>query len=286
MAQRQIRLSFFVPALLVTILFTALMPFLLLWSQDIPIISLVLAETSLIILIILATVPKANMREITKIAIYYFAFMISAYFALGFLPVAYEHKFMVLIDTDQGLPSLISVNLLALIVLNILASLAFALELSHGESHKQAQDHKIEVLSKAEESFYEMSLREFEEVKERSIKQTKMSKIESALLEHIHPEVSSVICVDKNGISLTSTFFQWNGLPQEILINAFYEHNDIAETYSESKLAQLLLRDGEHWYLVAKYRGNYLLLQGAGLDIKPLMDTSFRVIKTCEAGIN
>ncbi|MDD9898769.1 MAG: hypothetical protein OXU45_07205 [Candidatus Melainabacteria bacterium] len=285
MAKRQIRLSFFVPALLVTVLFSALMPFLWRWSQDIPIISLVLAETSLIFLIVLATVPKASVKEITKIGFYYLSFMLIGFTVLSFLPVDYERKFMVLIDTDMGLPSLVSVNVLALIVLNILASLAFALELSHGESHKQAHDQKYEVMNKAEESFYEMSIREFEEVKEQAVKPTKMNAIERALLEHIHPAVSCAICVDKTGASLTSTFFEWNGLPQEILINSFYEHNELAEAYGDSKLAQLLLRDGEHWYLVAKYRGNYLLLQTGDTNIKPLIDTSYRVIKTCEAGI-
>ena len=274
---KEVRFSFLAQALLLTVLFTAPMPFLLQWSIAIPLISLVLGEVSLIFLIILATMPKSSMRKITKVAAYHLFFIGMSFAVLSFVPFDSSHKLFTFNEASLGLPSSVSVNILAIIILNLVASLAFGLELNrHGP---EAQVDEVSSTG----SLYELYLEDYEQGNNKE--ETKLGSIERALLENLHPDITSAICVDKDGNSLTSTFFQWNGMPQETLIAAFADHNMIGRDINDSSLCQLLLKDNQHWYMVSKYRGKYLLLQAANTNTEPLMDTGYKVFKSCEAGI-
>ncbi|MBT6842870.1 MAG: hypothetical protein HOA17_03610 [Candidatus Melainabacteria bacterium] len=274
---KEVRFSFLAQALLLTVLFTAPMPFLLQLTKAIPLISLVLGEVSLIFLIILATMPKSQMRKITKVGAYYLGFVATSFALLSFVPFDISHKLFAFNEASLGVPSSVTVNILGIIVLNLVASLAFGLELNR---------HGAAVQVEAESStgsLYELYLEDYEQGNNKE--ETKLGNIERALLENLHPDITSAICVDNDGNSLTSTFFQWNGMPQETLISAFTEHNSISREINGSSLCQLLLKDHHHWYMVSKYRGKYLLLQAANTNTSPLMDTGYKVFKTCEAGI-
>lgn len=270
--KKGIRLSFLAKALLFAVLLTAPMPFIAGWAKTIPLISLILGEVALIFLVILASVPKARLSEIANIGTYYLLFIGLSFALLSFVPAALNHKLFAFDGISFGIPTTVSVNLLGIIVLNIIASIAFSLELIGDEPVS-----KTELRPAA--SLYELYLQEFEQG--RIGQDEELCNIERALLEGLDTRINSVICVDKDGNSLTSKFFEWKGIAEKILIESFNRQDQISRELGAGLLCQMLLRDDEHWYVVSKYRGNYLMLQAANTDASPLLETSFRVFKSC-----
>jgi hypothetical protein len=99
------------------------------------------------------------------------------------------------------------------------------------------------------------------------------------LLDNINEDITGAMCIDKDGAMLHDTVFNWVGYPKETLLGFFQRDNQISKELGTGALCQKLFKDSQHWYIIAKFRGNYLILQTEREDPRPLLETSYKVFK-------
>ncbi len=290
---KQIRLRFLFNALLITLFLGAPIPFFSQIVKEIPIISLILGEVSLIFLVILASFPKAGIKDIIKIGCYYMFFIGVCFALLSFIPVEAKYKLFAFDEFEGVMPNLVSINLIGLIILNTVACLFFGMELSrkvpasmnknrHVEQlvDVQAEAQKIkasEEIKQEVNSLFDLYLKDYKLGKLEE--NDKLENLERALLENMDSDISGAMCVDKEGKLLEDTVFAWSGYPKESLLEVFNAQSQNSKDLGTGRLCQVLFQDSNNWYIVAKFRGNYLMLQTEKPDPAPLLETSYRVFK-------
>jgi hypothetical protein len=297
---KKIRISFLIRALLTTLVLVAPLPFFTNIVKEIPLVSLILAEISLIFLVVLASFPKASIREILKIGSQYLFFIGFVFAILSFLPFESQYKLFHFGDLGGMIPNLVAVNIIGLIVLNTLAFLFFGLELNRKEPtrrFKSAEERKMASLVKLSEdreetefkkelkkevnSLFEIYLKDYELGALEN--NEKLENIEKALLENIGENITGAMCVDNEGNVLHNSVFHWSGYPKEKLLDCFNENNKSSIELGTGALCQMLYKDSNHWYIIAKYRGNFLILQSEAPSPGNLLETCFRVFRTLRA---
>jgi len=297
-SQRKLRISFLLNAFIVTLLLVAPIPFFSQIIKDIPLISLFLGEVSFIFLVVLASFPKAGLNEILQIGSRYLIFVSACFSVMSFLPIDAKFKLFSFDFSEGGVPNLVAVNIVGLIILNTVACLFFGVELNRKdlpvEEINIPQKVKVEdilipreietetkeiskELKKDVNTLYELYLKDYEAGNLDS--DEKLENIENALLTNITPKISGAMCTDKQGNVLHDTVFHWDGYPRETLIQVFNRNNENSKELGTGALCQLLLKDGTYWYLVAKYKGNFLMLQTDENDPSALLETGYKVFK-------
>ncbi len=289
---KQIRLRFLLNALIVTLFLGAPIPFFSQIVKEIPLISLFLGEVSLIFLVILASFPKAGIKDIIQIGCYYLFFISTCFAVLSFIPVEIKYKLFAFDEFEGAIPNLVSINIVGLIILNTVACLFFGMELSRKLPPSatkereletvdlQAEAEKIrasEVVKQEVNSLFDLYLKDYKLGKLED--NDKLENLERALLENIDNDISGAICVDKDHKMLEDTVFTWSGYPKETLLEVFNAQSQNSKDLGTGRLCQILFQDNNNWYMVAKYRGNYLMLQTEKADPSPLLETSYRVFK-------
>ena len=293
---KKIRVSFLVQALLITIVLVAPLPFFTRLIKDIPLISLLLGEVSLIFLVVLASFPKAGLKEILRIGSQYLFFIGACFAILSFLPLESQFKLFSFGAVKGMIPNLVSVNILGIIVLNTVSCLFFGMELNRKEPtrrFKNAEEREMakfahiteerqetefkKELKKEVNSLFDIYLKDYElgEIENNE----RLENIENILLENIGENITGAMCIDKDGNMLHNSVFHWSGYPKEKLLECFQENNESSRTLGTGALCQMLYKDSSHWYIIAKYRGNYLILQSESGSPGNLLETCYRVFK-------
>lgn len=299
MMHRKLRISFLLNAFVVTLLLVAPIPFFSQIVKDIPLISLFLGEVSLIFLVVLASFPKAGLNEILKIGSKYLFFVSACFSVMSFLPIASKFKLFSFDFSEGGMPDMVAVNIIGLIILNTVACLFFGVELNRKDLPVEEIDlpkktkvedillprapepesqHISSELKKDVNTLFELYLKDYEEGNLEN--DEKLENIESALLTNITPKIHGAMCTDKQGNVLHDTVFHWDGYPRETLIQVFNRNNENSKELGTGSLCQLLLKDSSYWYLVAKYKGNFLMLQTDENDPSALLETGYKVFKS------
>jgi hypothetical protein len=299
-SHRKLRISFLLNAFIVTLLLVAPIPFFSQIIKDIPLISLFLGEVSFIFLVVLASFPKAGLNEILRIGSRYLFFVSSCFSVMSFLPIDAKFKLFSFDFSEGGMPDMVAVNIIGLIILNTVACLFFGVELNRkdlpSEEIELPRKTKVEdillprpaeveppkneissELKKDVNTLFELYLQDYEAGNLES--DEKLENIENALLTNITPKISGAMCTDKQGNVLHDTVFHWEGYPRETLIQVFNRNNENSKELGTGALCQLLLKDGTYWYLVAKYKGNFLMLQTDENDPSALLETGYKVFK-------
>lgn len=111
-------------------------------------------------------------------------------------------------------------------------------------------------------------------------KNKKLNVLEGTLLKFIDPEIEEAICMDLQGEALRDSVFKWDGVNPKILIELFKKHNRSSEELNTGRLCQMLVNSKEQWYIIARYRQNYLALKTSMEDPAPLLETAFNVFKS------
>ncbi len=289
---KQIRLRFLFNALLITLFLGAPIPFFSQIVKEIPIISLILGEVSLIFLVILASFPKAGIRDIIKIGCYYMFFIGTCFALLSFIPVEAKYKLFAFDAFEGFMPNLVSINLVGLIILNTVACLFFGMELSRkvpasmktreveqlDDVQATAQKARAsEEIKQEVNSLFDLYLKDYKLGKLEE--NDKLENLERALLENMDTDISGAMCADKEGKLLEDTVFAWSGYSKENLLEVFNAQSQNSKDLGTGRLCQILFQDSNNWYMVAKFRGNYLMLQTESIDPAPLLETSYRVFK-------
>lgn len=107
----------------------------------------------------------------------------------------------------------------------------------------------------------------------------KIGNMEKVLLDNLKDGVTGAMCLDANGEELHDPVFHWEGFNKFDLIDLYKSNDDLSANLDEGSLCQMLFSDNDHWYLVAKYRGNYLLLQTDDSKPDSLIENSFYLVQ-------
>ena len=293
---KKVRISFLIQALLITLVLVAPLPFFTRIVKDIPLVSLLLGEVSLIFLVVLASFPKAGIKDILRIGSQYLFFIGACFAILSFIPLESKFKLFSFGEMAGMIPNLVSVNIIGIVILNTIACLFFGMELNRKEPtrrFKSAEEREMAQLAHLTEerqetefkremkkevnSLFDIYLKDYElgEIENNE----KLENIENILLENIDESITGAMCIDKDGNMLHNSVFHWSGYPKEKLLECFEENNQSSKTLGTGALCQMLYKDNNHWYIIAKYRGNYLILQSETTSPGNLLGTCYRVFK-------
>lgn len=289
------RLEFLAKSIPLTLLLVVPIPFFSQIITEIPFVTLILGEVSLFFLIVLASFPKAGLAEVIKTSSRYILFIGICFTLLGFTPLEPKYKLFSFQVLGSGVPNAVAVNLIGLVLLNVLTCIFFSIELKHAP--EQVPEPKLDPARELKElerlserkqnaakikkevnTLFDLYLKDYE--LGISEKNDKLENIESALLKNIDLDISGAMCIDKEGKMLHDTIFTWSGYSKESLLELFKAQNENSKTLGTGVLCQMLFQDPERWYMAAKYRGNYLLLQTETRSPAPLLETCYRVFKS------
>lgn len=296
-----IRLSFLITTLVIALLLVTPIPFLTRIIREVPLISFFLGEISLVFLVILASFPKAGIKEIISASSQFLLVIAICVGILSLIPLQQDFRLFAFGEIEAGIPNLVSINVIGIIVLNFIVCFLLNLELKRQKSNpnngsfskRRSKNLSMEQinadaesnmitkmgseLKKEVNSLFDLYLKEYESGdKEENIK---LQNFEAALLENISNDITGAVCVDKNGLILKDTVFTWSGYPKESLIEMFKRDNHISSELGTGILCQKLFIDNGVWYVIAKFRGNYLIMQTDRKDPSPLLETTYKVFK-------
>lgn len=313
--------TFLFTSLFLVVILSALIPFFVDFSKEIPLISLVLGQIALIFLFVLGSFPNAEIKEILRMSTVSLLFIGFAYSLLGFIPS--PEKVFVLQINPGSIPNIVSVNLISLLTINIfsftLLNIDFNLrkksleELANLKNEEIKESEKIKEIKKQEikskaakeeakklqeaedrasrvklentlkrevDSLFNLYLSDYEQNSGSKEKGIDLEILENALLNNMDMKIKGAICLDKNGEALKDTVFHWDGTHKDVLVEFFGRNNEISKQIGSGKLCQALISNDNHWYLISKFRGNFLILKSSDMDIKPLIDTAYKVFKS------
>jgi cell division protein FtsB len=140
---------------------------------------------------------------------------------------------------------------------------------------------KLETALKREvDSLFDLYLHDYEGTNDTKEQSIDLELFENALLNNMDMNIRGAICLDKHAETLKDTVFHWDGTNKDTLIEFFKKNDAISRQIGAGKLCQLLVSNDDHWYIISKFRGNYLVLKSANMDIKPLINTAYKVFKS------
>ncbi len=284
---KNIRFSFLAIAFFICNI--AVLPFIFFVNLKItvPCWSFYLLEISFIFLILLAAFPRTAVSSLLKISVVFIVFISACFLLQGFFPFAPENKLLSFIINEETNSFKIIINLVSLVVLHLVSCFLFASELLRGEKEEIANDIKPTLNYQREEqeikettqdntkltdmsngkvdlknnvnSLFDIYLDDY--TNEVTEKTQDLGNMENILLSNLKEGVTGAMCLNSKGEELHDPIFHWQGFNKFDLMELFQANDGLSENLDEGGLCQMLFSDNEHWYLIAKYRGNYLLLQ-------------------------
>ena len=126
---------------------------------------------------------------------------------------------------------------------------------------------------------FDIYLERFHEEEEHNVDK-KLEKLENALVKAINPQISAALCLNENFEKSEDTVFHWEGIEKEDLSALFQDFDKISTESGTGKLCQCLINLDETWYMIAQYRGMYLVLKSRENEFSNLLDVSYKVFKT------
>jgi hypothetical protein len=145
------------------------------------------------------------------------------------------------------------------------------------EDYQEEVDYKEEV-----NSLFDIYLDDYEnnqfannEVEEAQ----KLHNMEELLINNLKEGVTGAMCINPKGEELHDQVFHWQGFNKFDLLELFKANDNLCKSLEEGSLCQVLFSDSQHWYLIIKYRGNYLLLQTNEKQPDELIENGFYLVQ-------
>jgi len=69
------------------------------------------------------------------------------------------------------------------------------------------------------------------------------------------------------------------GEAKDDLMAIFSSHQDLITKMDSGILCQMLFAQGEHWYLIAKFKSQYIIMRSCQSEPSSLLDTGYKVLK-------
>lgn len=304
----------------ISIVLAAFIPVFSQLSTNISIISLLFGQLALVCLYTLASFPRADYELIGKLSLAYLAYIGTCFAVLGLMPMSPENKlfgwqnFPALIMVD--IPSFILLNVSAFIYMSLgfTSPKTISAEqeppkqnnsiLEEAEKYqKQFQENLSQIFSKPEpeapvtESILEVvkpvnidnvktELRDevqnlfSDYLPEAPEAEGKLNHVEEVLVQNLAPVVEEALCMDEHGNILNNSVFRWQSTEPSELIELFDKHNLSSQQLSTGRLCQMLINSENHWYMIARYRNNFLALKTSAEEPEALLETTFNVFRS------
>lgn len=227
----------------------------------------------------------------------------------GFLPIHADHKILSFEITEKITSLKIIINVLGIIALHITGCFLFASELLRKEKDSSVKAERGSTLQYQKEvsmdqgylnkenydqqdeiedtgninykeninSLFDIYLDDYENNPNKI--QQKLGNMESILLNNLKEGITGAMCLDPHGEELHDQIFHWQGFDKYELIELYKTNDKLSANLNEGGLCQMLFSDQNLWYLVAKYRGNYLLLQTDEAKPDSLIENSFYLVQ-------
>jgi len=305
---KNIRFRFVAFAFLLCNFVVLLLDFLIPIKITIPFWGFYLIEIPFCFLILFLAFPKYDLKPLLKIAPAFIAFLALSFVLHGFLPFSAQHKLISYSVLELNLQMELTINLIAVLSLHLLTIFLFAsealretkdkdlyYEASPGDSLQyQKQTAEPNLQEQQTQSLLEDDYEEDTDIREdinslfdlyiddvnlEDDSQELINHLEEILINNLHEGITGVMCLGPNAEELHSEIFHWQGFAKQQLLDLFKRNNEISLNLDEGNLCQLLFSDTQYWYLVAKFRGNYLLLQTTESQPDLLVENGFYLIQ-------
>lgn len=274
---------------------------------NVSILNLLMGELALAFLLNSLIFPTANNKRVIELSTKYLIITAGFFTLVAFLPSSSEQEVFSYSNYKAGIPLSVSVNSYALLLTNIFACLYLFLNqklktvkeekvfYSYKKSDigskiwgEEKDPEKLEKAVKSKEmaselksevnEIFDIYLERFHE-EEHNVDQ-KLEKLENALVKAINPKIAAALCLNEDFEKLEDTVFHWEGIEKENLSTLFQDFNKISTESGTGKLCQCLINMNETWYMIAQYRGMYLVLKSRENEFSNLLDVSYKVFKT------
>lgn len=251
---------------------------------NLPLVTMILGQVSLAFFMILINFPKRSLLEIFRINSRYLFFLAVIYASLSLVPVS--PKFITFGNVSKSFPELIKVNLLSIIFANLLSILFFAKAAKAKSKNLDTKKEKtqktklnIDRNTQEENSLLDLYIQE----KKEKTEDLNLENLENIMLKKLTQEIIGAKCLNKEGKGNPDTVLKWMGYDCEKLISIFNKNNLSSQQLGLGALCQFLFNYDKSWYIVLKYRGNFILLQTDIPDPSILMETSYKIISELKA---
>ncbi len=274
---------------------------------NVSILNLLMGELALAFLLNSLIFPTANNKRVIELSTKYLIITAGFFTLVAFLPSSSEQEVFSYSNYKAGIPLSVSVNSYALLLTNIFACLYLFLNqklktvkeekvfYSYKKSDigskiwgEEKDPEKLEKAVKSKEmaselksevnEIFDIYLERFHE-EEHNVDQ-KLEKLENALVKAINPKIAAALCLNEDFEKLEDTVFHWEGIEKENLSTLFQDFDKISTESGTGKLCQCLINMNETWYMIAQYRGMYLVLKSRENEFSNLLDVSYKVFKT------
>jgi hypothetical protein len=303
----------------ISIFIGAFIPFFSQISKDVPIISLAFGQVALVFLFLLVAFPRANYQNIVKLSIVYLSFIGFCFIFLSFLPVDPDYKIFAWYSLPDSvivdIPALIFLNICSFLYMSLGfyiqkpvisdGTVAFPSAANAGESYTaKFQENMNEIFHGTQAPNSELPSQQYGSVLEAKEslkneveslfsvydeegfdydgdeKSEKLNQVEEVLVKYLDPSVEEALCLDKDGKILNNTVFRWYDIEPEEVINLFKRQNNNSQNLNTGRLCQVLINSKNKWYIIAKFKANYLALKTSLEDPAPLLQTAFKVFRS------
>jgi hypothetical protein len=307
--QSEIPIKNTILAILLSVGLTIPVLFLTRSNLETPLISLILGQVAIVFLVVLAAFPKHRLVEICGICSKYLCFIAFCFAIIAFIPFPDSNKLLAFTKFYGIVPMMINTNIIAVLMLNLIAALFyirftkrntelqnetanhienqyqtganFEAQFDNKPKHNPTNQQQTMTAKKEPETEMQALFNIYLDEKNISDNQDeKLDNIENAVLENLCEDITGAQCLNRNGQTLEDSVLNWQGYDKQNLIAIFNKNNLASVQLGMKALCQFLFNDDKYWYIVAKYRGNFILLQTDLADPGILMETIYKVISS------
>ena len=138
---------------------------------------------------------------------------------------------------------------------------------------------KSSELQEAVDNLFDIYLDDDDFESEEVYSDEKLEQLENTLLDNLDYNIDGALCLNTEGKQLDESVFKWDGPEREELISVFAAYNEASKNSGTGRLCQFLLNEGGFWYMVARFRGNFLVLKAELEEPTPLLETGYKVFR-------
>ncbi len=289
MSNIRFNLKFLTNVLVITLVAVVLLPFVAQINKTLPLLSILLSEVAIVYLAALFYFPDVSVGEVIRRGTFYLFFIATVFTLASFVPLDSKFKLITFVYSNINTwTGSVNVNLLAFLALNLITCVTFGNEFKELEkdssferrwkdqmTQKHQEDIFVRKVKKEVDSLFDVYLQDLE----GDATSSTLEEMEQILLTNLPESINAAICVDNNGDVLEESLFKWPQANHSELLANFQKQDINSLNLGSGKLCQMVFKQGDSWYIVAKYHGKYLMLATKAEDMSPLLETSFKVFK-------
>jgi hypothetical protein len=259
---------------------------------EISILNLLMGELAFAFLSISFMFPAVDNKKVIKLSAEFLVIIAVFFLLLVFVPLGegtpafiFKEPLVNQVAGDNSggqSPTAVLVNAYVLLLINLLVfGMIYLKERLHWKTIFDDSETTVNSFKKADFSNL------IAEVPEEQLKNKQQALKSRRMANELKDEVSEIFDVyleqfstkSYSFTSLEKSVFFWDDSDKDELISVFKNSSQASKAIGTGKLCQALISSGTVWYLIAEFKGNYLLLKSRAKDYAPLLDTAYKVFK-------